>query len=427
MAYLIPPSTIATQHAISLDTGDDLLVMEGVHLASTNGPAINANGAGHHLIIDGTVANASTIDTILLGNSLSVFAQNRIEIGATGQIYALAADAAVSLRGTGSHVEINGLIRALTGDGIRLGGNGQFNSSSVLNAGMIEAADTAIERRAGTTQVIHVTNSGTILAGDFVYDGNGSTAVDRFINTGITRGNFSFGAGNDLYDGSLARADGAHISGGDGDDVLIGGIDGEALDGGEGEDRMEGGRGGDTYFVDSLKDIVVERAGEGLDTIASRISMTLPAHVENMRFQVASGLSATGNALANVIEGTGGDERLNGAAGIDTLVGFGGRDSFVFNVAVRASNRDKIADFFAPEDTILLDNAVFRDLGKAGALRASAFKLGTKATDEDDRIIYNRKTGAVFYDADGEGGAAAILFAQIATKAALTAADFRVI
>ena len=38
---------------------------------------------------------------------------------------------------------------------------------------------------------------------------------------------------------------------------------------------------------------------------------------------------------------------------------------------------------------------------------------GTAATQADDYILYNRNTGALFYDADGNGSIAALQFATL--------------
>jgi hypothetical protein len=93
-------------------------------------------------------------------------------------------------------------------------------------------------------------------------------------------------------------------------------------------------------------------------------------------------------------------------------------------------NFDTITDFASGEDKILLDNAVFKKLGKGspaspGALNKKFFKKG-KATDKDDFLSY--KNGIVSYDADGNGTKAkAVEIIKIANKAALSAADFLVI
>ncbi len=99
----------------------------------------------------------------------------------------------------------------------------------------------------------------------------------------------------------------------------------------------------------------------------------------------------------------------------------------VFDTALNAAtNKDTILDFNPANDTIRLDNAIFTTLS-AGTLQASGFYIGTAAHDADDRIIYNRSTGQVSYDADGNGAGAAVAFAVINNKAALTNADFFIV
>ena len=65
----------------------------------------------------------------------------------------------------------------------------------------------------------------------------------------------------------------------------------------------------------------------------------------------------------------------------------------------------------------------------AGALAATEFCVATAAHDADDSIIYNRSTGALFYDKDGTGAISAVQIATIGASShpALTYADFSVV
>ena len=63
----------------------------------------------------------------------------------------------------------------------------------------------------------------------------------------------------------------------------------------------------------------------------------------------------------------------------------------------------------------------------AGALAAGAFRLGAAATDADDRIMYDAATGALFFDADGLGGAAQVQFASVSAGLGITNAEFLVV
>jgi Ca2+-binding RTX toxin-like protein len=117
---------------------------------------------------------------------------------------------------------------------------------------------------------------------------------------------------------------------------------------------------------------------------------------------------------------------LKGGLGNDVLRGQTGLDSFQFETALGATNVDQVIDFSVADDSIVLENAVFTGLA-AGALAPGAFRTGAAAADADDRIVYNSATGALLFDADGLGGAAAIQFATLSTGLALTASDFTVI
>jgi len=53
--------------------------------------------------------------------------------------------------------------------------------------------------------------------------------------------------------------------------------------------------------------------------------------------------------------------------------------------------------------------------------------LGKSAKDADDHIVYDQATGALYYDADGNGTGAAIQFARFKAGTVLTADCFLVI
>ena len=125
--------------------------------------------------------------------------------------------------------------------------------------------------------------------------------------------------------------------------------------------------------------------------------------------------------------------RSRAGLGNDMLTGGEGRDNFVFKTPLnKKTNVDTIADFNFSDDAIWLDNAVFKTLGagtlaKPRKLSADAFQAGTAAQDAQDRILYDKATGSLFYDRDGTGAAAAVKFATIAGKKALAHHDFFVI
>ncbi|MEQ1718423.1 MAG: calcium-binding protein [Hyphomicrobium sp.] len=135
-----------------------------------------------------------------------------------------------------------------------------------------------------------------------------------------------------------------------------------------------------------------------------------------------------GLAGKDVMKGLSGNDSIDGGLGNDTMSGGAGADRFLFTTAL-AANRDTITDFFAPADTIKLDNAVFRAFAAAAdgsVLTAGAFwKSATGlAHDANDRIIYNTTTGLITYDVNGSAAGGAFGFAVAGAHLALTNADF---
>jgi VCBS repeat-containing protein len=108
--------------------------------------------------------------------------------------------------------------------------------------------------------------------------------------------------------------------------TITGNAGANVLDGGAGADSLVGGTGNDTYVVDNVGDVVVENAGEGVDTVRSSIAYALPANVENLILVFAH--DGTGNGLDNVITASDyGNNLLRGMDGNDTLIGSGWPDT----------------------------------------------------------------------------------------------------
>ena len=123
-----------------------------------------------------------------------------------------------------------------------------------------------------------------------------------------------------------------NLIGSDHDDVLVGnaganrlegGAGGDLLNGAAGADTMLGGGGSDIYGVDDIGDLVIEadpdRSSGGDDWLYAFVDASLPLHVENLRILTAVAAQATGNALDNRIVAGDGDNRIDGAAGADTV------------------------------------------------------------------------------------------------------------
>ena len=64
------------------------------------------------------------------------------------------------------------------------------------------------------------------------------------------------------------------------------------------------------------------------------------------------------------------------------MLGGTGKDLYYFNTSLNAkTNVDAIKDFSHRDDTMALENAVFKTVGKAGKLASSAFYTGSAAHD----------------------------------------------
>ncbi|AOF89348.1 calcium-binding protein [Sinorhizobium sp. RAC02] len=197
-----------------------------------------------------------------------------------------------------------------------------------------------------------------------------------------------------------------------------------------GNDVVDGRGGIDTIRYDrdyqhgGNKGVTVDLAsGKAVDGYGGRDTL---ANIENA-VGTDGADSIKGSSIANELAGRGGNDKLYGGLGKDLLKGGEGRDVFVFDTKPSAANIDTIADFNAKDDTIWLDDDVFTKAGKVGDLAPAAFHVGAKAHDASDRIIYDKVSGKLFYDADGDGSVAAVQIALLGKGLTLTASDFDII
>jgi Ca2+-binding RTX toxin-like protein len=173
--------------------------------------------------------------------------------------------------------------------------------------------------------------------------------VENLILTGSGRIN---GTGNDLGD---------HLIGNSGANVLTGGSGNDYIDGGGNSDTMIGGKGDDTYVYVNSGDSIIEKAGQGNDTVVAYINYTLGNNLENLILSPDGNATiAYGNALDNHITGNNLANTIDGYGGNDTLTGGGGADIFRFEVH---SGKDVITDFGANGDHDTINTVAYMRAG----------------------------------------------------------------
>jgi len=144
-----------------------------------------------------------------------------------------------------------------------------------------------------------------------------------------------------------------------------------------------------------------------------------------------------GGAGNDYLKGHGGNDVLWGGAGKDILYAGAGKDVFVFDAKFnKKTNVDKILDFVVKDDSIWLDNALFKAnkslyaATKKGTetkplkMASKFFTVGDKAKDKDDFFVYDSKKGVLYYDADGSGSKAAVEIATLKKGLKMTYKDF---
>ncbi|HMN85862.1 MAG TPA: calcium-binding protein [Bauldia sp.] len=245
---------------------------------------------------------------------------------------------------------------------------------------------------------------------DLLYGGDGDDSLSSTYNVSGDDVIIFGGAGNDYlnYVDGYSRI--AYIFGDTGNDNINGGDNNDRLFGGSGNDLVTGSPGSDYVYGGSGNDRLFGYWNEA-DSVDD------------------DGDYMYGDAGNDRLFGQYGDDDLHGGLGKDLLVGGDGGDEFWFDTKLNGrTNVDHIRDFGVGPDKIVIDHTIFTKVTvpvkTSDGINANEFYTGAKAHDEDDRIIYQRSTGKIFYDPDGTGSAKQVLFAVVDNKPILSTTDF---
>ncbi|MCC7272769.1 MAG: calcium-binding protein [Alphaproteobacteria bacterium] len=344
---------------------------------------------------------------------------------------------AALLPGTG-----NALDNAITGNSAANALSGLGGADTLDGAG---GADSLVGGLGNDVYVVNDLGDAVSEAGgdgvDLVLAGVSFTLGAGVENLTLTGGGGIAGTGNGLANLIIGNDGSNVLAGGGNADTLVGQGGNDVLNGGAGADSMAGAGNSDRYTVDDAGDVVVEDAVAGVDVVSSFVDWVLGSNVEQLNL-LGTALNGFGNGLANRIAGNAmdnllvgftGNDRLLGDDGADTLVGGPGRDAmtggngadrFLFNAPDEGV--DGIDDFAPGVDQIAVAGANFGGL-PAGPLAALNFVAhASNATTSGagvPQFIYNTTTGALFFDADGTGGADAVRLVNLGGAPALAASD----
>lgn len=229
---------------------------------------------------------------------------------------------------------------------------------------------------------------------------------------GNNHANVLFGeAGNDI------------LLGMGGDDDLVGGDGKDVLDGGAGEDNADyyDGKGVTVALDGSLK-------GTGIaagDTFISIEDLSGSKKYADILVGNDQKNYIRGHGGNDTLQGQGGVDGLNGGAGADRLDGGAGKDYYVYYGT--DEGHDKIVNFEKGEYFSFSSNAFY---GSAGYLLSDAeFQSGTTnqvQVSGSVHYVFRTSDCTLWYDADGFGGTASILIADMQNTYTLKAADIYV-
>jgi Ca2+-binding RTX toxin-like protein len=377
-------------------------------------------------VIDASSSTTASLDVDLFNNSLKVLGTTVGNLSFEVQNFSNVIGSQVGdiIRGNSG----NNNLRGEGGNDTLIGGAG----ADVLNGGI------------GTDTVSYLgSNSGVTVNLATGIGSGGDATGDSFISIENATGS-AFNdnlTGNNLNNILSGGSGNDNLNGGAGNDSIFGELGNDVLIGGLGADTLDGGAGIDTASYATATAAVTVNLTTGNGTLGEANGDRLIA-IENLtgsRFND----NLTGNIGNNTLTGNNGNDTLNGGAGNDILLGGAGNDlligglgndiltggvgldNFQFNSSTEGI--DRITDFSVVDDTISILSSGFGGL-TVGTLSATAFVIGSAATNFSQRFIYNNTNGGLFFDRDGVGTSFnTVQIATLNSGLSLTNADFQIV
>ena len=311
------------------DSGDDTLIGGGAPI----GGDILDGGTGNDTMIGGMGDDVYFVDSIgdvVIEDNTSLYNIDTIKTTLTS--YSLDMVENLTFIGTGS---FNGIGNAV--DNILIGGGGNDSLSGGDGNDTLDGVSGNDTLIGGTGNDTYLNVAATTIIVEKAFQGIDtitSIATNYTLSSNLENLTYS---GNENFTGIGNFLDNKLISGA-GNDSLSAGAGNDILNGGLGNDTMIGGTGDDVYYIDSINDVIVENAGEGLDIALVTTSYTMGANVEFMKYTWLTGdVTLTGNASDNIIMrdtstyNTDFFGTMNGGDGNDTLNGFESRFAMQLN------------------------------------------------------------------------------------------------
>ncbi|MBM6595616.1 hypothetical protein [Microvirga pudoricolor] len=405
-----PPLNISLKSVTLLDYNSSLIfVGEAISLAGLYGVP--------WATVTDVVYLKSTFDTFMTGDSAT----------AAAKIFA-GADTVIGNR-------FNDILEGFGGDDTLTGGKG--NDTVIGGAG----TDTAIFSGKRADYAVAIAEDGTVTVADQRVDADGADTL-----VGVEAFQFADGTARSLdvlatvpVAPTAITLSSASILENSAGGTVVGTLGAVDANGGAFTFLLKDPAGGRFALKDG-QIVVADGATIDFETAASHAVTLQVTDNWGLTFEQTLTITVTdavealrGTGKANKLVGGSGSDILYGLGGKDVLSGKSGRDVFVFNTKPGANNVDKITDFNVKDDTIWLDNKIFAALGKKGSelkpalLKKAFFTLSGAAGDADDHLVYDNTTGALSYDADGNGASAPIRIATLKAGLKLTYKDFYVV